>query len=249
MQSCCKIIAVLLIILHFPWQNYSQSVSPSGYKDIVAFEDEFVAVGSGGRFDRLNKKGQLLDENIVGAEDLNAALVYGEEILTAGNKGKLLRINSSGEATEIETGTNQNLLSLALFKDKILAGGENATLLISLANVFAAGLRKHCFCLCQLSKMFRCNNGRKNFKQLRWTLVGSIRLQSGILRIFSKLHLYFYSGYRKQSGDFGASRRPKPGTSAFAGRKSVDGASVSIQKRKGNLEKLHNAATRHRLRY
>lgn len=131
MPSCIKIIAVSFLFLFLSWKSYSQLESPTGYKDIVAFEDEFIAVGSSGRFDRLNKKGQLLEENTLSAEDLNAALVYGEEVLTAGNKGTLLRINRDGEATEIETGTNQNLLSLALFKENILACGENGTLLIS----------------------------------------------------------------------------------------------------------------------
>jgi hypothetical protein len=101
-----------------------------GYRAVVGYGDGFVAVGTGGRIDRISAEGEVLHLISVGDITLNNLAFCGSTLMVAGDEGVLLIVPQGVEPRKIESGTTANIHSLALFKGKIVAGADGGTLLV-----------------------------------------------------------------------------------------------------------------------
>ena len=118
-------------------KNFSSSfldpgnrIKSIGYRDIISYEDGFLAVGSDGRIDRISLSGKIIKSEKIPGVVLNCILSYDHNIVTAGSNGTVL-ISSREEAfKKINSGTTENINSLALFKRKIIAGTDDGEIVI-----------------------------------------------------------------------------------------------------------------------
>jgi hypothetical protein len=101
-----------------------------GYRAVVGYGDGFVAVGTGGRIDRISAEGEVLHSISVGDFTLNALISCDTTLVVAGDGGVLVIVPQGAKPRKIENVTTANIHSLALFKGKIVVGADGGTLLV-----------------------------------------------------------------------------------------------------------------------
>lgn len=101
-----------------------------GYTDVTNYEDEFIAVGSNGRIDRISKSGEVIERlNFYGIR-FTSVLSVDAQIFVAGDNGNMLVSSGKGEFLKIDCGTDKNINSLTWFGNKIIAGTNQGEILI-----------------------------------------------------------------------------------------------------------------------
>ena len=108
----------------------SDAFKHEGYKAVISYQDKFLAVGSDGRIDWINKSGMVLKSEKMPTVAFHSLTATKQAIIAAGNKGNLFISSDNGKFRKVESGTDKTIFSLAIFNDKIFAGCEQGLLLI-----------------------------------------------------------------------------------------------------------------------
>jgi hypothetical protein len=69
--------------------DLAKRVRPNGYRAVGRFEDGFLAVGSGGRVDRISKTGEIIQSEVFPGESFNCLLSVNQLVIIAGDKGTI----------------------------------------------------------------------------------------------------------------------------------------------------------------
>lgn len=115
---------------------FSLSEKPSisnenkGYRDIVAYKDQFLAVGTDGRIDCINKSGEITRINNAFTNILNGVIYTTQTIIAVGNEGTILFSSDGKTCLKKESGTDKNINSITSFKGNVIASADDGTLLI-----------------------------------------------------------------------------------------------------------------------
>ncbi|MEZ5069452.1 MAG: hypothetical protein R2751_00440 [Bacteroidales bacterium] len=119
---------VCLVLFLVGWIGLSLKGQEPGYRDIAPQGDGFVAVGSGGRVDRLDPKGRLRSTSRMGDGTWHAVLCHGDEVWLAGEAGGLAHV-AGDSIRQVKTGFRDDLLCLETFRGSVFAGGDGGRLL------------------------------------------------------------------------------------------------------------------------
>jgi hypothetical protein len=109
--------------------NWSESDKSIGYRDIVFFRDTFIAVGTGGRMDRIFPSGEIIPIVNSLTFDLNCVSANNELLIAAGRNGTILYSTDGQRFDHVKSGTDKNIYSIAFYNGMILAGTENGVIL------------------------------------------------------------------------------------------------------------------------
>ncbi len=105
---------------------------PTAYRNIISYKDLFLAVGTNGRIDLINKLGKV-SRNLISPcnDDLNSVIGDDMIIIAVGDKGTIL-VSSDGQSfVKAESGVSTNIYSVSWLNGIFIAGSEKGTLLIS----------------------------------------------------------------------------------------------------------------------
>jgi hypothetical protein len=112
-----------------PLNQLTKKIRPTGYQAINGFGDEFIAVGSAGRIDRISTSGKVLKTELIAGEDFNCVLTYNKKTVVAGDRGSIYISSDNGVFRKVNSDTDKNINTLALFHGIILAGTDEGTIL------------------------------------------------------------------------------------------------------------------------
>jgi hypothetical protein len=101
-----------------------------GYRDIVAYNDQFLAVGTDGRIDCISKSGEITPINNTLTKDLNGVIYTNQTIIAVGNEGTILFSSDGKTCSKKESGTDKNINSITTFKGNLIASADDGTLLV-----------------------------------------------------------------------------------------------------------------------
>lgn len=102
-----------------------------GYRNIAAFKDYFIAVGTDGRMDHINKSGEVHPIANPFMADLNSVICDSERVIAVGDEGTILVYADGEKCTKIESGTNKNINGIASFKGIFIAVADQGTILLN----------------------------------------------------------------------------------------------------------------------
>jgi len=100
-----------------------------GYKAVTRYEDEFIAVGSDGRIDRISASGAIISSQKFPGENFNSILSDDNRVIVAGDRGTILISSEKRIFSKIDCNTKDNIHSLAFFKGKIIAGSDHGEII------------------------------------------------------------------------------------------------------------------------
>lgn len=136
--AACLMIATagMMAIGLSVWGGAAASNAPpdeaaSGYTAAAAYGGGFLAVGSGGRIDRIGDDGAAETLSSPTEETLTCLWTDGEAVLTGGRDGTLLRSEDGVDFRVCESGTDADILGLARFNGTYFACAEDGVLLAS----------------------------------------------------------------------------------------------------------------------
>lgn len=115
---------------------FSLSEKPSisnenkGYRDIVAYKDQFLAVGTDGRIDCINKSGEITRINNALKNNLNGVIYTNQTIIAVGNEGTILFSSDGKTFLKNESETDKNINSITSFKGHLVASADDGTILV-----------------------------------------------------------------------------------------------------------------------
>jgi hypothetical protein len=113
-------------------QKISYSEENGGYRDIVSYEDQYLAVGTNGRIDCIKKSGEIISIVSPLNIDLNSVIYENKTVIAVGNNGTIL-VSSDGQTfSKIETGTEKNINSITSLNGILIAAADKGTILISM---------------------------------------------------------------------------------------------------------------------
>jgi len=125
LKSTLILLSGLLLLLP------CKSISASGYKALISYQDGFLAAGSGGRIDWISASGIITKSEKFPDEEFNCLLAFNEEIIIAGNSGSMLISSDKVTFRKVGSGTKMNIHTLVFFKEMILAGADQGLILIA----------------------------------------------------------------------------------------------------------------------
>lgn len=111
-------------------EKRSVSNKNKGYRDIVAYKDQFLAVGTDGRIDCINKSGEITRINNALTNNLNGVIYTNQTIIAVGNEGTILFSSDGKICLKKESGTDKNINSITSFKGNVIASADDGTILI-----------------------------------------------------------------------------------------------------------------------
>lgn len=115
-----------------PQQAQTQPIAPNGdYLSAAATDDGFLAVGTGGRVDKISADSQVehLDAGI--RTDLYHVWSGDGETLICGAAGTLLRSTDGAHFTQVDVGTQLDLFSVARYQGQYYVGSVDGILFCS----------------------------------------------------------------------------------------------------------------------
>lgn len=115
--------------------NFSVS---RGYRAITAFEDYFIAVGSNGRMDRINKSGDVFLIENTSKTNLNSVIAVNQNVVAVGDGGIIL-ISTDGEKySKLKSGTTENINCISSFKGILIAATKQGTILLNKSDIWSS---------------------------------------------------------------------------------------------------------------
>jgi hypothetical protein len=130
-----KIISALFwgsILLLFTNKLVSkESVHFNGYTDIVLFRDKYIAVGTDGRIDCINKLSGKATIDNSSHYKLNGAYANDEILIAVGDHGTILYSTDGKSLCHAESGTDKNIHGITIKNGLYIAGTESGTILTS----------------------------------------------------------------------------------------------------------------------
>ena len=102
-----------------------------GYRNITTCENYFIAVGTGGRIDRISTSGEVTKLSSSSNENLNDAICLNGKIIVVGDKGTILISENEEPFIEVKSGTKENINSVAALGNLVIAVANNGVILTS----------------------------------------------------------------------------------------------------------------------
>ncbi len=115
----------------FDTSYVSKSDGSKGYRDIVLFKDNFIAVGTDGRIDGISKSGEKISVDSSCTYNLHCAFSNEEILIAAGDHGTILYSSDGRSFYRAESGTDKNINGITFKNGLIIAGADNGTILTS----------------------------------------------------------------------------------------------------------------------
>lgn len=110
--------------------NHStKKVRSSGYQAIARFGDEFIAVGSAGRIDRISSSGKVLKTDKIVGENFNCVLIDNQKTVVAGDHGSIYISSDKGAFMKVNSESKNNINTITLFRGIIIAGTDEGIIL------------------------------------------------------------------------------------------------------------------------
>lgn len=103
-----------------------------GYRDIVSYEDQYLAVGTNGRIDCIKKSGEIISIVSPFNIDLNSVIYENKTVITVGNNGTILISSDGQKYSKIESGTGKNINSITSLNGILIAAADKGTILVSI---------------------------------------------------------------------------------------------------------------------
>jgi hypothetical protein len=103
----------------------------NGYNDIVIFRDQFIAVGTDGRIDRISKSGEITPIDHSNTYRLNNAYADDKIFITVGERGTILYSTDGKTLFHPESGTDKNIYGITSKNKFIIAGADSGIILTS----------------------------------------------------------------------------------------------------------------------
>ena len=102
-----------------------------GYRSVCFDGESFLAVGTGGRIDRI-----LADKTVTSLPSavettLNGVAALGNRCVAVGDSGTIVTANGNGTFQTVDAGTSQDLLAVTAFGSAFVAVGRGGTVLTS----------------------------------------------------------------------------------------------------------------------
>lgn len=125
-----------IIIMTGSKQSFKSAVEEipaktKGYRDIVPYENQFLAVGTEGRIDRIDKSGKPTSIPNPFKIDLNGVIYVNKMIITTGDGGKILVSDNGLSFREIKTGIRKNINGITALNGTLIAAADQRTILTS----------------------------------------------------------------------------------------------------------------------
>ena len=110
---------------------YTTDVAESnGYKAIISNDKRFIAVGSGGRIDRISISGEITKSEKFPEENFNCLVADNQKIIVAGDDGTVMIASEDGIFQSMDHITDKNINTLALFDNLIIAGTDDGEIIL-----------------------------------------------------------------------------------------------------------------------
>lgn len=118
--------------LHDRNNNKKDLIREEGYRDIIRYLDNFIAVGTGGRIDRISFAGEsVIISNPFTNVTLNEAVTDGKIVIVAGNKGTILYSVDGESYRRFSIGAGIDLNTITLFGSFFIAGADSGVIFLS----------------------------------------------------------------------------------------------------------------------
>lgn len=114
----------------------TESALLNGYRDIVFFKDNFIAVGTDGRIDRISRSGEVVAVDSSCSVNLNCVFANDTLLIAAGDHGTILYSLDEKSFNRVESGTDKNIYTITSKNGVLLAGLENGLILGSQGGQF-----------------------------------------------------------------------------------------------------------------
>jgi hypothetical protein len=109
--------------------SYEDGIKSVGYKEITNYTDGFIAVGSGGRIDRISVSGKIIDSEEYQGENFNSLTTDNRLIVIAGDNGILRISTGDGMYRKVEIKSGADINSITFFKGIIIAGADKGIII------------------------------------------------------------------------------------------------------------------------
>ncbi len=110
----------------------SEAGNARGYRDVVFYNEKFVAVGTDGRIDCIDRSGARIPVNSSCRYNLNCIVSNDQMLIVAGDNGTILYSSDGQIFSGAESGTDKNIHGITVKNGLIVAGADNGTILVSL---------------------------------------------------------------------------------------------------------------------
>lgn len=133
----CFILVFLFLIMNSGCSSQALSSSesskelPKGYRAVCDEGAAYIAVGTGGRIDRIKPDKTVTRLSSVTAACLNDVISSNDTEIAVGDGGVILFAKNSGNFKAAKSGTKKALYSITVFHDTFWAAGAGGTLLCS----------------------------------------------------------------------------------------------------------------------
>jgi hypothetical protein len=119
----------------FDTSYVSKSDGSKGYRDIVLFKDNFIAVGTDGRIDGISKSGEKISVDSSCTYNLHCAFSNEEILIAAGDHGTILYSSDGRRFYRAESGMEKRIHGIASKNGLFVAGADSGTLLSSINGI------------------------------------------------------------------------------------------------------------------
>lgn len=102
-----------------------------GYRSVCYDGTAYIAVGTGGRIDKINPDKTVTGLDAVTTACLNAVISMNGICVAVGDGGVVLLVNNGGNLKQVNSGTTKSLYSVTIFHETFWAAGADGTLLYS----------------------------------------------------------------------------------------------------------------------
>jgi hypothetical protein len=117
-------IGVIIILLLL-----CQSAIGESYRDVIAYHDEFITVGSSGQINTVSLSGDIVPIDTKAFADFECIAYQGNTVYIGGSDGTLIVTDDMVNFTLLNTGTEKNIVGICNAGDSMLAITEDGTIL------------------------------------------------------------------------------------------------------------------------
>jgi hypothetical protein len=130
MQS--KIVSILICCVAFFTNGCvnANTLNIEGYRDVIICNDNFIAVGTGGRIDLIDESGNITHLESNSENVLNSVSFCNDKIIAVGENGTILISNDRIVFNPSQSGTKENINSITGFNNLFIAAADKGILLI-----------------------------------------------------------------------------------------------------------------------
>ena len=108
-----------------------KSKESDGYLAIISYGDRFLAAGTGGRIDYIDRAGKKTPVIASSHNNINSIISSNQAIVAVGDKGTILFSPDGSVFTGEESGTGNDINAVTLKNGLFIAGADNGLILVS----------------------------------------------------------------------------------------------------------------------